>query len=215
MQRLADRVAGVFVPAVIVLSLATFSFWLAAGTGAQYAFTAAIAVLIIACPCALGLATPTALMVGTGRGAQLGILIKGPQILEQTHRIGTIVLDKTGTVTEGRMELTHVELLDSRSRIDVLRLAGALEAASDHPIAKAIDAAAQAEVGPLPPVDEFRNLPGIGVSGTVDRHAGRRSAAATERSPSRSTETRPPPSSSATRSRRLALRRSHSSSSSG
>jgi Cu+-exporting ATPase len=183
-QRLADRVAGVFVPAVIVLSLATFSFWLAAGTGAQYAFTAAIAVLIIACPCALGLATPTALMVGTGRGAQLGILIKGPQILEQTRRIGTIVLDKTGTVTEGRMQLTHVELLDSRSRIDVLRLAGALEAASEHPIAKAIAAAAQAEVGPLPPVDEFRNLPGIGVSGTVDRHAvevGRRNGTITVR----------------------------------
>jgi Cu+-exporting ATPase len=169
-QRLADRVAGVFVPAVIVLALATFSFWFAAGTGAQYAFTAAIAVLIIACPCALGLATPTALMVGTGRGAQLGILIKGPQILEQTRRIGTIVLDKTGTVTEGRIELTQVELLNSRSRGDVLRLAGALEAASEHPIAKAIADAAQAEVGPLPSVDEFRNLPGIGVTGTVEGH---------------------------------------------
>jgi Cu+-exporting ATPase len=167
-QRLADRVAGVFVPVVIVIAIATFCFWVGAGAGAEDAFTAAIAVLIIACPCALGLATPTALMVGTGRGAQLGILIKGPQILEQTRRIGTIVLDKTGTVTEGRMELTDVALLDGHSRPEVLRLAGAVEAASEHPVAKAIAAASAREVGPPPPVEEFRNLPGLGVRGVVE-----------------------------------------------
>jgi Cu+-exporting ATPase len=156
---------------VIVIALATFCFWLGAGAGAEYAFTAAIAVLIIACPCALGLATPTALMVGTGRGAQLGILIKGPQILEQTRRIGTIVLDKTGTVTEGRMELTGVALLNGHSRPEVLRLAGAVESASEHPAAKAIAAAAWNEVGTPPPVEEFRNLPGLGVRGVVEGRA--------------------------------------------
>ena len=134
------------------------------------AFTAAVAVLIIACPCALGLATPTALMVGTGRGAQLGILIKGPEILEQTRRIGTIVLDKTGTVTEGKMELVEVVTLDGAPRSEVLRLGGALEAASEHPVAQAVAAAARREVGDLPPVTEFRNLPGVGVSGVVDGH---------------------------------------------
>jgi Cu+-exporting ATPase len=128
-------------------------------------------VLIIACPCALGLATPTALMVGTGRGAQLGILIKGPEILERTRRITTIVLDKTGTVTEGRMELADVTPLDGASRGDVLRLAGAVEAASEHPIAQAVAAAARAEVGTLPPVTDFRNVPGVGVTGVVDGHA--------------------------------------------
>jgi Cu+-exporting ATPase len=167
-QRLADRVSAVFVPVVIGIALATLAGWLAAGAGASGAFEAAVAVLIIACPCALGLATPTALMVGTGRGAQLGVLIKGPQILEQTRRIGTIVLDKTGTVTEGRMELAGVTLLDGVSRSDVLRLAGAVEAASEHPIAQAIAAAARAETGRLPDVSAFRNLPGVGVRGSVE-----------------------------------------------
>jgi Cu+-exporting ATPase len=127
-------------------------------------------VLIIACPCALGLATPTALMVGTGRGAQLGILIKGPEILEQTRKVSTIVLDKTGTVTEGRMELADVTSLDGASRVEILRLAGAVEAASEHPIAQAVAAAAQREVGELPPVMDFRNVPGVGVSGRVEGH---------------------------------------------
>ena len=167
-QRLADRISGVFVPIVLVLSLLTLAGWLAFGASASTAFTAAVAVLIIACPCALGLATPTALMVGTGRGAQLGILIKGPEILEQTRRVDTIVLDKTGTVTEGRMELADVAPLNGASRADVLRLAGALEAASEHPIAQAVVRAARAEVGELPSVESFRNRPGVGVSGLVD-----------------------------------------------
>ena len=167
-QRLADRVSVIFVPVVIVISLATLAGWLAFGGSASKAFTAAVAVLIIACPCALGLATPTALMVGTGRGAQLGILIKGPQILEQTRRVDTIVLDKTGTVTEGRMELAEISLLNGARRADVLRLAGAVEAASEHPIAEAVTRAARAELGALPPVSGFRNQPGIGVVGTVE-----------------------------------------------
>jgi Cu+-exporting ATPase len=169
-QRLVDRVSGVFVPIVLVLSLATLVGWLAVTGDAAAAFTASVAVLIIACPCALGLATPTALMVGTGRGAQLGILIKGPEILERTRRITTVVLDKTGTVTEGRMELAEVAPLDGSSRADVLRLAGAVEAASEHPIARAVADAARREVGPLPPVTGFRNVPGVGVTGTVDGH---------------------------------------------
>jgi Cu+-exporting ATPase len=169
-QRLADRVSAVFVPVVIVIAAATLAGWLAAGASASEAFTAAVAVLIIACPCALGLATPTALMVGTGRGAQLGIVIKGPEILERTRTIGTIVLDKTGTVTEGRMELDEVTLLDGVGRDEVLRLAGAAEAASEHPIARAVASAARREVGELPAVTGFRNLPGVGVSGTVDGH---------------------------------------------
>jgi Cu+-exporting ATPase len=169
-QRLADRVSAVFVPAVIAVSLLTLAGWLAAGAGASTAFTAAVAVLIIACPCALGLATPTALMVGTGRGAQLGVLIKGPEVLEQTRRVDTIVLDKTGTVTEGRMELTAVVPRDGASRAEVLRLAGAVEAASEHPIAQAVARAAQAEIGPLPPVSGFRNEPGVGVTGVVEGH---------------------------------------------
>src|SRR5512132_610824 len=169
-QRLADRVSAVFVPIVIALSLATLAGWLLTGHSAAASFTAAVAVMIIACPCALGLATPTALMVGTGRGAQLGILIKGPEILEQTRRVGTIVLDKTGTITEGRMELAEVALLNGATRADVLRLAGAVEAASEHPIAQAIAAAARAELGELPAVTGFRNLPGVGVVGTVDGH---------------------------------------------
>ena len=169
-QRLADRVSAVFVPIVIVLSGLTLAGWLLAGAPAADAFTAAVAVLIIACPCALGLATPTALMVGTGRGAQLGILVRGPEVLEQTRRIGTVVLDKTGTVTEGRMTLVDVTPLDGASRADVLRLAGAVEDASEHPIGRAIAAAALAEVGELPPVSDFRNVPGEGVAGRVDGH---------------------------------------------
>jgi P-type Cu+ transporter len=169
-QRLADRVSAVFVPVVIVLSLLTLGGWLLAGASASTAFAAAVSVLIIACPCALGLATPTALMVGTGRGAQMGVLIKGPEILEQTRRVDTIVLDKTGTVTEGKMELVEVALLNGASRTDVLRLAGAVESASEHPIAQAIAIAARDEVGTLPGVARFRNEPGVGVSGLVEGH---------------------------------------------
>jgi len=181
-QRLVDQVSSVFVPIVLVLSLGTFGGWLVVTGDATAAFSASVAVLIIACPCALGLATPTALMVGTGRGAQLGILIKGPEILERTQRITTIVLDKTGTVTEGRMELADVALLDGTTRAEVLRFAGAVEAASEHPIAQAVAAAARREVGELPPVSEFRNVPGSGVVGTVEGHAvevGRRDGAIT------------------------------------
>jgi Cu+-exporting ATPase len=161
-QRLADRVSGVFVPIVIGISLATLAGWLAITGDAAAAFTAAVAVLIIACPCALGLATPTALMVGTGRGAQLGILIKGPEVLEQTRRATTIVLDKTGTVTEGRMRLAN------GLPGDVLRLAGAVEAASEHPVARAVAEAARERFGALPAVQEFRNVPGQGVVGVVE-----------------------------------------------
>lgn len=181
-QRLADRISAVFVPIVIGISLATLAGWLAFGASAASAFTAAVAVLIIACPCALGLATPTALMVGTGRGAQLGIVIKGPEVLEQTRRIGTIVLDKTGTVTEGKMDLVEVVTLDGASRTEVLRLGGALEAASEHPVAQAVAAAAHRELGALLPVAEFRNLPGVGVRGIVDGHeveVGRQNGAVT------------------------------------
>ena len=167
-QRLADRVSAVFVPVVIAIAAATLGFWLGAGAGTEFAFGAAVAVLIIACPCALGLATPTALMVGTGRGAQLGVLIKGPEILEQTRRIQTIVLDKTGTVTEGKMELVDVVPLDGARRHDALRLAGAVETASEHPIAQAVAAGARAEVGVLPSVESFRNVPGVGVRGVVE-----------------------------------------------
>ncbi len=181
-QRLADRISEVFVPVVILISLGTLAGWLAFGASAPTAFTAAVAVLIIACPCALGLATPTALMVGTGRGAQLGILIRGPELLEQTRRIGTIVLDKTGTVTEGKLELVDVVPRDGEARAEILRLAGAVEAASEHPIAQAVARAAGAELGALPPVEGFRNLPGIGVRGLVDGHAvevGRRDGSIT------------------------------------
>ena len=160
-QRLADRISEIFVPAVILVALATLAGWLLAGVGASSAFTAAVAVLIIACPCAMGLATPTALMVGTGRGAQLGILIRGPEILERTRRISTIVLDKTGTITEGRPDLV------SSAPAEVLRLAAAVESASEHPIARAIVRAAGA---PLPAVTEFRSVAGIGVSGVVEGH---------------------------------------------
>ncbi len=172
-QRLADRVSAVFVPLVIGIALATLAGWLIAGSSGSAAFTAAVAVLIIACPCALGLATPTALMVGTGRGAQLGILIKGPEILEQTRRITTIVLDKTGTVTEGRMELVDVVLLNGASRADVLRFAGAVEAASEHPLARAVVDAARSELAALPLLTGFRNEPGVGVEGVVEGHTVR------------------------------------------
>jgi P-type Cu+ transporter len=170
-QRLVDRVSAVFVPIVIGISVATLLGWLAVTGDAAEAFTASVAVLIIACPCALGLATPTALMVGAGRGAQLGVLIKGPEILEQTRRITTVVLDKTGTVTAGRMRLTDVVPLNGATRADALRLAGALEDASEHPIGRAVAEAARAELGALPPVEDFHNLPGEGVVGRV---AGRR-----------------------------------------
>src|SRR4051812_37981343 len=166
-QRLADRISGVFVPIVLVLAVGTLGIWLAVGAGATAAVTAAVAVLIIACPCALGLATPTALMVGTGRGAQLGILIKGPEVLENPRRIDTVVLDKTGTVTTGRMTLLDVVAADGEDAGVVLRRAGALESASEHPIAAAV-ARAAAERGPLPPVTDFANLEGLGVSGVVE-----------------------------------------------
>jgi Cu+-exporting ATPase len=167
-QRLVDRISGVFVPVVLVIALGTLGGWLAIAGNVGDAFTAAVAVLIIACPCALGLATPTALLVGTGRGAQLGILIKGPEVLEQTRRVGTVILDKTGTVTAGKMELVEVAPLDGVTRMDVLRLAGAVEAASEHPIARAVADAARGELGNLPPVTAFRNVPGVGVHGVVE-----------------------------------------------
>ena len=170
-QRLADRISAVFVPVVIALSVATLGFWLANGAGATFAFTAAVAVLIIACPCALGLATPTALLVGTGRGAQLGILIKGPEVLESTRRVDTVVLDKTGTVTTGEMSLAAVTTAAGEDRAEVLRLAGALEDGSEHPIARAIARAARAELGALPAPEGFSNREGLGVEGIVDGHA--------------------------------------------
>jgi Cu+-exporting ATPase len=170
-QRLADRVSAVFVPVVITLAVATLGFWIGADAGSEAAFTAAVAVLIIACPCALGLATPTALLVGTGRGAQLGVLIKGPEILESTRRVDTVVLDKTGTVTTGRMRLIDVVPADGVDRADLLRLAGAVENASEHPIAAAIASSARERVGELPPVDGFGSTRGLGVQGVVDGHA--------------------------------------------
>ena len=170
-QRLADRIAAVFVPAVLALSVMTLGFWLANGAGATFAFTAAVAVLIIACPCALGLATPTALLVGTGRGAQLGILIRGPEVLESTRRIDTVVLDKTGTVTSGRMALAEVVPADGERREEVLRLAGGLEDGSEHPIARAIARAARDELGALPPVEAFASRAGLGVEGVVEGRA--------------------------------------------
>ena len=170
-QRLADQISAVFVPVVIALAIGTLGFWLGTGETAPASFTAAVAVLIIACPCALGLATPTALLVGTGRGAQMGILIKGPQVLESTRRIDTVVLDKTGTVTSGRMTLIDVVTIDGTDRDEVLRLVGALEDASEHPIAQAIANAARDLIGQLGPVDDFANLQGLGVQGIVDGHA--------------------------------------------
>jgi Cu+-exporting ATPase len=207
-QRLADRISGVFVPIVLLIALGTLVGWLLTGASASMAFTAAVAVLIIACPCALGLATPTALLVGTGRGAQLGILIKGPEVLESTRTVDTVVLDKTGTVTTGRMSLVDVVVVEPasspvadpnigesatfrsedadgsekranvripdaspRGRAELLRLAGALEHASEHPIAQAIARAAADETGALPAVESFQSVPGKGVSGVVDGHA--------------------------------------------
>ena len=170
-QRLADRVSAVFVPVVILLSIATLGFWLGSGAGATEAFTAAVAVLIIACPCALGLATPTALMVGTGRGAQLGILIKGPEILESTRQVDTIVLDKTGTVTTGHMSLTEVHTADGVTEQELLFLAGSLEDASEHPIARAVAEGARQRGIQLAPVESFVSTQGLGVQGVVDGHA--------------------------------------------
>ncbi|MFD6277120.1 heavy metal translocating P-type ATPase [Streptomyces sp. NPDC060209] len=170
-QRLADRISAVFVPVVIGLALATLGFWLGSGAGLTAAFTAAVAVLIIACPCALGLATPTALLVGTGRGAQLGILIKGPEVLENTRRADTILLDKTGTVTTGRMTLLKVHTAGSTDEAEVLLLAGALEHSSEHPIARAVAEGAAGKVGALPAPEDFANVPGLGVQGVVEGHA--------------------------------------------
>jgi Cu+-exporting ATPase len=167
-QRLADRVSGVFVPIVIVIAVGVLAAWLLTGHPAEAAFTAAVAVLIIACPCALGLATPTALLVGTGRGAQLGILLKGPEVLESTRRVDTVLLDKTGTLTTGRMSLTEAVPAEGTDRAELLRRAGALEHSSEHPIARAIATGAADEVGPLPAVTGFANLPGRGVRGTVE-----------------------------------------------
>jgi Cu+-exporting ATPase len=164
-QRLADRVSAVFVPVVIAISLATLAGWLVATGDPADAFTAAVAVLIIACPCALGLATPTALQVGTGRGAQLGILIHGPEVLEKTREVTTVVLDKTGTVTEGRVRLAENGLPP-----EALRLAGAVEDASEHPVGRAVAEAARARFGSLPPVEGFRNVAGRGVVGVVEGH---------------------------------------------
>ncbi|MCX5420970.1 cation-translocating P-type ATPase [Streptomyces sp. NBC_00078] len=167
-QRLADRISAVFVPVVMLIAVATFGAWLGVTGDTVAAFTAAVAVLIIACPCALGLATPTALMVGTGRGAQLGILIKGPEVLESTRRVDTVVLDKTGTVTTGRMTLHEVYVAAGADETEVLRLAGAVEHASEHPVARAVALGAEERVGRLPEVEAFENVPGRGVRGRVE-----------------------------------------------
>ncbi|WP_022916725.1 heavy metal translocating P-type ATPase [Ruania albidiflava] len=170
-QRLADRVSGVFVPIAIAIAVATLGAWIGAGFPLSAGFTAAVAVLIIACPCALGLATPTALLVGTGRGAQMGVLIKGPETLESTRKVDTIVLDKTGTVTTGKMTLTDVIAADGVDRDELLRLAGGLEDYSEHPIAQAIATGATTEVGDLPAPESFENIEGKGVQGVIDGHA--------------------------------------------
>ncbi|ADT98342.1 MULTISPECIES: heavy metal translocating P-type ATPase [Mycolicibacterium] len=167
-QRLADRISGVFVPVVLGLAVATLGFWIGSGYPVAAAFTAAVAVLIIACPCALGLATPMALMVGTGRGAQLGILIKGPEVLESTRRVDTVIVDKTGTVTTGDMTLVDVFAADGEQPDEVLRMAGAVESPSEHPIAAAIAGGARDKLGDLPAVDGFANLRGLGVEGDVE-----------------------------------------------
>ena len=170
-QRLADRISGVFVPIVITIAAIALGGWLGAGFPVAAAFTAAVAVLVIACPCALGLATPTALLVGTGRGAQMGVLIKGPEVLESTRKVDTVVLDKTGTVTTGKMTLVDVVTEPGTDRVELLRLAGALEDASEHPIAQAIAKAAAQETGTLPTPEDFANVEGKGVQGVVDGHA--------------------------------------------
>ena len=169
-QRLADRVSAIFVPIVVTVSVGTLGYWLGHGVAVAAAFTAAVAVLIIACPCALGLATPTALLVGTGRGAQLGIIIKGPEVLESTRRVDTVVLDKTGTVTTGRMALTDVVAAAGVDPDLLLRLTGAVEHASEHPIGSAIAGAARERVGDLPDVESFESSRGLGVRGLVDGH---------------------------------------------
>jgi P-type Cu+ transporter len=178
-QRLADRVSSVFVPVVIAISVLTLITWLALGQPAVAAFTAAVAVLIIACPCALGLATPTALLVGTGRGAQLGILIRGPETLESTRRVDTVVLDKTGTVTTGQMSLVAVVPAEGEDTGELLRLVAAVEDSSEHPVGAAIARGAMDRLRTgLPAVTGFASHPGLGVSGDVDGHAviaGRRS----------------------------------------
>ncbi len=182
-QKLADRISAVFVPVVLVLSLLTMAFWLIEGSGSAFAISAAVSVLIIACPCALGLATPLALLVGTGRGASLGLLIKGPQVLESTRRIDTILLDKTGTITTGEMKLVGVVTAEGVDREEALRLVGALEDASEHPIARAIATGAREEVGELPGTSDFNNREGSGVEGEVEGHrllVGRASMIATE-----------------------------------
>ncbi|MBB5120226.1 carbonate dehydratase [Streptomyces eurocidicus] len=170
-QRLADHISGIFVPVVLLIALGTLLTWLFMTGDATAAFTAAVAVLIIACPCALGLATPTALMVGTGRGAQLGILIKGPEVLESTRRVDTVVLDKTGTVTTGKMALHEVVTAPGVTEHELLRLAGALEHASEHPIARAVADGAAGRTGTLPVPESFENVAGLGVQGVVDGHA--------------------------------------------
>ena len=170
-QRLADRISGIFVPIVIVIALVALAAWLISGSGVAAAFTAAVAVLVIACPCALGLATPTALLVGTGRGAQMGVLIKGPEVLESTRKVDTVVLDKTGTVTTGKMTLVDAITEPGTDRAELLRLAGALEDASEHPIAQAIAKGAVQETGQLPTPEDFANVEGKGVQGVVDGHA--------------------------------------------
>ncbi|MCD2440943.1 heavy metal translocating P-type ATPase [Agromyces sp. SYSU K20354] len=170
-QRLADTISGVFVPIVIVIAIATLGAWLGAGFPSAAAFTAAVAVLVIACPCALGLATPTALLVGTGRGAQLGVLIKGPEVLESTRTVDTVVLDKTGTVTTGKMTLVETIVEPGIDPAEFLRIAGALEDASEHPIAQAIAKSATEQVGPLPVPESFANVEGKGVQGVVEGHA--------------------------------------------
>ncbi|MCW2972911.1 MAG: heavy metal translocating P-type ATPase [Thermoleophilia bacterium] len=167
-QRIADRISGIFVPIVIGIALTTLGGWVVSGASLTFAFTAAVAVLIIACPCALGLATPTALLVGTGRGAQLGILIRGPEVLEATRRIDTVLLDKTGTVTTGVMSVEAITLADDVDRASALRFAGALESGSEHPIARAVAAAAHDELGTLPAIESFTNRPGLGAEGRVE-----------------------------------------------
>ncbi|MET0887568.1 MAG: heavy metal translocating P-type ATPase, partial [Mycetocola sp.] len=169
-QRLADRVSAVFVPAVMIIAVLTLVVWLVLGAGAELAFTAAVATLIVACPCALGLATPTALLVGTGRGAQLGIVIKGPQVLESTRRVNTVVLDKTGTVTTGRMTVTSVVAAEGTDTPTLLHMAGSVEAGSEHPVGAAITAAASVGTGRLQNVESFNATAGLGVSGIVDGH---------------------------------------------
>ncbi|WP_243437406.1 cation-translocating P-type ATPase, partial [Streptomyces sp. FH025] len=172
-QRLADAVAGVFVPCVLAVAVCVLGFWLGAGAAPQAAVTAAVAVLVVACPCALGLATPTALLAATGRGAELGVLVRGPEVLESLRRVDTVVMDKTGTLTTGRMELAAMTVADGHTEEEVLRLAGAVEHRSEHPIGRAVAAAARERCGPPPPVDGFAATTGLGVSGTVEGRAVR------------------------------------------